>query len=232
LEALRDIKACLRQGHAFVEWYVEPDQNFNDIGPLQQFQEELAATAGSVMTNVLAPRWQRETDSLLFDRSRGASKDNDNKRKEVGSAIGPDTDDTVPTYVATAEEFFVLPYLGFIQNTLGRMRTIILGSLSLFVATTFAVSSYPFDPLPVLGGMFLAVFVIAGGTLIVVFAQMHRDATLSHITNTQPDQLDGQFWLHLLTFGLGPLVGLLTTLFPSITDFVSAWLQPGMQALK
>jgi hypothetical protein len=86
----------------------------------------------------------------------------------------------VPEHVLAAEEFFVLPYVGFIQNTLGRIRTIVLSSLFLFAATTLAVSSYPFDPLPVLGGIFLGVFVVAGGTMILVFTQMNRDATLLH----------------------------------------------------
>jgi hypothetical protein len=31
---------------------------------------------------------------------------------------------------------------------------------------------------------------------------------------------------------VGPLLGLLTTLFPSITDFVVSWLQPSTQAIK
>jgi hypothetical protein len=138
----------------------------------------------------------------------------------------------MPHYVIAAEEFFVLPYVGFIQNMMGRIRTIVLGSLCLFVAVTLAASSYPFDPLPVLGGIFLTLFVIAGGTSMIVLAQMHRDATLSYITNSAPGKLGSQFWIHLITFGIGPLVGLLTTLFPSITDFVSSWLQPSMQALQ
>ena len=107
-----------------------------------------------------------------------------------------------------------------------------MGSLFLFVAATFSASSYPFDPLPVLGGVFLPVFLITGGTVITVYAGMNRDATLSHITNTPPGELGGQFWLQLITFGIGPLVGLLTTLFPSITDFATSWLQPSVQALK
>ena len=113
-----------------------------------------------------------------------------------------------------------------------RVRTIVLGSLFLFVAVTFAASSYPFDPLPVLGATFLGVFVIAGGISMMVLAQMHRDATLSYITHTQPGELGPQFWIHLITFGVGPLIGLLTTLFPALTDFVSSWLQPNMQVLQ
>ncbi len=239
-KVLKKVVACLETGQCFAKWYVDPDNQFRNIEPLEKFQEELAATAGSVMTHLLLPAWQSETGARIFDDTPDSPKADDQEKgqKKGGQKEGADkidlpaAADNVAPHVRAAEEFFVLPYLGFIQNTLGRMRTIILGSLFLFVAATFAVSSYPFDPLPVLGGMFLAVFAIAGGTLIVVFAQMHRDTTLSHITKTEPGELGGQFWLHLLTFGVGPLLGLLTTLFPSITDFVSSWLQPSTQALQ
>lgn len=230
---LKEIQDCLGdkgKAKAFVKWYVQPRDAFEDIKPLREFQEEVARIAGSTMTNLLRPAWQLETESLLFDRTRPDKKPE--SKKEGGEPYSLAIPDSVPTYVLAAEEFFLLPYLGFIQNILGRLRTIVLGSLSLFVASTLAVSSYPFDPMPVLGGLFLAVFLVTGGTITLVFAGMHRDATLSHITNSQPGELDGHFWLQLITFGIGPLLGLLTTLFPSITDFVSSWMQPGMQALK
>jgi len=126
----------------------------------------------------------------------------------------------------------VLPYLGFIQNTIGRIRSIAMGILALFVAATLAVATYPFDPLPVIGGIFLVTFVLAGGAVVVVYAQIHRDATLSHVTNTTPGELGFDFWAKLVGFGIGPLAGLLSTLFPSITDFVVSWLQPGAQAIR
>jgi hypothetical protein len=68
--------------------------------------------------------------------------------------------------------------------------------------------------------------------MVLVYSQMSRDATLSHITNTNPGELGMEFWLRLVGFGVGSLIGLLTTLFPSITDFMFSWLQPGMQSLK
>ncbi|MFZ1052478.1 MAG: hypothetical protein WBP65_01620 [Candidatus Sulfotelmatobacter sp.] len=129
----------------------------------------------------------------LEERRNRRSHESDSKHREHGRQ---------QALVFAEEEFFVLPYLGPIQNTLGRMRTIIMGSLFLFVAATFSASSYPFDPLPVLGGIFLAVFLITGGTVITVYAGMNRDATLSHITNTRPGELGGQFWLQLITFGI------------------------------
>jgi hypothetical protein len=210
----------------FVDWYVElDDDHVETVEPLRKVQEEIASIAAFVLVNILLPSWHSETDSLIFDASRATSKEG-----ETGK--GPRISASVPPRILAAEEFVALPYVGFIQNILGRIRTIVLGILCLFIATTLAVSSYTFDPLPVLGGIFLTVFIIIGATLVVIYAGMHRDATLSYITDTSPGELGGEFWRQVLTFGVGPLLGLLTTLFPSITDFVVSWLQPSTQAIK
>jgi hypothetical protein len=210
----------------FVDWYMKlGDDPVETVEPLREVQEEMASIAGFVLVNILIPSWHNETDSLIFDPLR-------TRNKEEETDKGPRIASDIPHHVLAAEEFFVLPYLGFIQNILGRIRTIVLGILCLFIATTLAVSSYPFDPLPVLGGIFLALFVITGTTIVVIYAGMHRDATLSYITDTSPGELGGEFWRQVFTFGVGPLLGLLTTLFPSITDFVVSWLQPSTQAIK
>ena len=135
-------------------------------------------------------------------------------------------------YVRSAEEFVCLPYLGFVQNILGRMRSIVMSILFLFVATAIAISSYPFDPRQGLSGIILALFLVLGGTIFYVYAEMHRDATLSHVTNTTPGELGGDFWLKIVSFGIAPLLGLLTTIFPGIADFVFSWLQPGLESIK
>jgi hypothetical protein len=227
IELLEKITDCQnKQIKTLVDWYVglggEPITN---VEPLRDLQEEFASIAASVLRTVLIPSWRTETDSLLVDRSRPMNIETDNNR-------GPVIPANFPAHVLAAEEFFVLPYVGFIQNILGRMRAIVLGSLFLFIAATLGMSSYPFDPLPILGGIFLAVFIITGTTIIVIYAGMHRDATLSYITGTRPGELGFEFWRQLFTFGIGPLLGLLTTLFPSITDFVISWLQPSTQAIK
>jgi hypothetical protein len=45
-------------------------------------------------------------------------------------------------------------------------------------------------------------------------------------------ELGIEFWVHLVTFGIGPLLALLTTLFLELTSFVVSFVQPGMQAFK
>jgi hypothetical protein len=224
---LEQVAKCQKQGRAFAEWYVKlDDESVANLKEMHEFQEQVAATAGLVAKEILQPAWQHEKDSLIIRRDSATPKD-----EESGGAPSFETK-SIKAHVLAAEEFVVLPYLGFIQNILGRIRTMILGSLFLFVATTLAVASYPFDPLPRLGGAFLVFFVITGGAVVLVYAQMNRDTTLSYITNTSPGELGSRFWLQLVTFGIGPLLGLLTTLFPSITDFVTSWLQPNIQALK
>ncbi len=192
---------------------------------MRVYQAEMASIAGHGFGNdSVAGVARGKQESLIIDRKPKPKKEDEGFRsRELPKMQG---------HILAAEEFIVLQYLGFIRNILARIRTTILGSLCLFVATTLAMSSYPFDPLPVLGGIFLAVFAITGTTVVVIYAAMHRDATLSYVTDTSPGELGGEFWKQVLTFGVGPLIGLLTTLFPSITDFVVSWLQPSAQVIK
>ena len=108
----------------------------------------------------------------------------------------------------------------------------VFGMLALFISMALALSSYPFDPLPVLAGFLLTLFMGVGVVVAYVYAGLERDTTLSHLGNTTPGELGVHFWGQIFTFGVGPALALLTTLFPSLTDFLSTWLQPGSQALK
>jgi hypothetical protein len=224
--AIDQMTQCELQGRKFATWYVDlldddiqDPKKAHDITPLADFQRMLAATAGCVMKQVIVPAWQMESQSMIrcLDPS---GKSNG----ETAACLAP--------HIAAAEEFFVLPYLGFIQNTLGRVRTMAFSIVSLFVAATVGVSCYPFDPLPVIGAIFLILFAVTGATMIFAYAEMCRDTTLSHIANTNPGELGMEFWIKMAAFGLGPLLGLLTTLFPSMTDFIVSFLQPGAQAFK
>jgi len=190
---------------------------------LRTYQRVIANTAGRILSNIILPAWQREEQSLILELEA------DGKTEEKEESLPPLSADA---YVRAAEEFFVLPYLGFIQNILGAMRTVIIGVLLLFMATTLALSSYPFSPRPALGAIFLILFLMVGAVVVFVYTKMHRDATLSHITQTRPGELGFEFWSRIFSFGIGPLIGLLTTLFPSITDFVVSWLQPGTEMMK
>ncbi len=207
---------------AFAAWYAENWDNWKvrDVSALREFQKCVAETAGMLLSAVLLPEWRKETKSLLFGHP--AEKDGDGKKQAAEL-----TDD-----IRNAEELVCLVYLGFIQNVLGRMRTLVMQLLWLFVAGTISVATYPFDPRPALSGAMLVLFLVLGAVIVVVYSQMHRDATLSLVTNTEPGELGTEFWFKLIGFGAGPLLGLLATVFPELTGSVFSWLQPGLASIK
>ena len=104
--------------------------------------------------------------------------------------------------------------------------------MALLVAVTIATSTYPFDPRQALSMILIVLFIITVAVIVKVYAEMHRDATLSHVTNTKPGELGAEFWFKIIGFGFAPFIGLSTRIFPGITDFVFSWLQPGLSSLK
>jgi hypothetical protein len=138
----------------------------------------------------------------------------------------------LPEHIRNAEELVCVTYLGFAQNVLGRIRTMALGIVWLFVAITISVSTYPFDPRPTLNKTLVFLFLAVGAAVTFVYAEMSRDSTLSRVTNTTPGELGTEFWFRIIGFGVGPLIGLLAYIFPGITDFLFSWFQPSMTALQ
>jgi hypothetical protein len=223
-DCLKSIDASLVVGTTFGKWYSE---NYNDpkaagLDGFKYFQKQVAETTGVVLTQLLIPASRLEKRSLI---QVDPDDKGDDDRKQ-----GPKPSSN--ELIRNAEELVCLTYLGFAQNLLGRIRTIVLGGVYLFIAATIAVSSYSFDPRPLLSGVLLFVFVTFGAVIVFAYADMHRDATLSHVTNTNPGELGSEFWLKLLGYGAAPALGLITQIFPEWSSFLFSWLQPGLSSLK
>jgi hypothetical protein len=209
-------------GHSFTRWYLQnyTDENARDLSAFETFQEYIAEVCGSLFKNLLAPAWRAEGQSLVLVEADA---------KEASRQVAPLAKEEC---VRNAEEFVCLTYMGFVQNILGRLRTMAISIVALFVSCCIAISSYPFDPRQALSAVLIALFVISSAAIVFVYAGMHRDATLSHVTNTTPGELGSEFWMKLVVFVLPPLLGLLARVFPGMTDFLFAWLQPGLSSLK
>jgi hypothetical protein len=210
-------------GITFATWYsINYDKSLaGDLGSFSTFQQSISSASGTLLSKLLVPFWKREKDSLLaFEKDETA---------EAATCPLPPAPEK---HIQNAEEFVCLNYLAFIQNVLGRLRTMTLTIMLLLIVSTVATSTYPFDPQEALSAVFIVLFVLVGVVIVKVYADMHRDSTLSHVTNTKPGELGTEFWFKILGFGFAPLLGLLARLFPAITDFVFSWLQPGISSLK
>lgn len=200
------------------------NHTLENLTSFRKFQKIVAAASGTLLTKLLMPAWRKEKESLVVAPTRAIED-----KEEATLNKPPQARDA---HIRNAEEFVWLNYLGFIQNILGRLRTMAMTSVVLFLASTVAVSTYPFDPRQALSAVLIVLFVISGAAIVKVYADMHRDATLSHVTNTKPGELGSEFWFKIAGFGFAPLIGLLSRIFPSITDFVFSWLQPSISSLK
>ena len=229
-QAFAGVETCAKsvnlsraEGLRFAEWYsknyCKPDAA--DLQKFQDFQKQIAETTGVVLTELVVPATRVEKHSLI-------QIDPDDPRAEDRKGPPPSKNELV----RNAEELVCLTYLGYAQNLLGRVRTIVLGGVYLFIALSVAVSSYPFDPRTLLSGILLVLFVAFGGVVVFTYADMHRDATLSHVTNTKPGELGSEFWFKVIGYGAAPLLGLITQVFPEWSGFLFSWLQPGLSSLK
>ncbi len=221
-EAADAIDEAIGKARRFAGCYAEEYNNRNagNFRLLQDYQESAARTGGLLLAHFLLGEWRKEEQSLIAED--GTSKDDHETAPPLSKK----------PYVRNAEEFVCLCYLGFAQNVLGRIRTIVLAVLLLFVSATLAVSCYPFAPRQGLVGAMILLFLLLGGPIWYVYAQMHRDSTLSNLTNTKPGELGLDFWLKLAAYGAAPALSLLATVFPEITNFIFSWIQPGLQAFK
>jgi len=226
---IEQIQKTQRVRAEFADWYARhwDDWRARDLSKLEAFQASVAETCGMIFSDTLVSEWRTESESLILDASETKADGVAAKSEGTATAGSANTE-----YLRNAEELVCLVYLGFIQNILGRIRTLVMAMLWVFVAATVSVATYPFDPRPVLSGSLLVLFTVLGAVIVLVYAQMHRDATLSYVTNTNPGELGSEFWLKLLSFGAGPAVGLLAAVFPELPGSIFSWLQPGISSLK
>ena len=197
----------------------DAERTIQTVATIAGLQAVLASTCATAL-RYLNAAWDREANPVWRDQDEYGAKEDEQSRSELAPAT------------RFAEDFVCLFYFNFISSVFMRMRTLVWTVAGIFVFALLSFSSYPFEPRAsfhtVVTFLFLLVAVIIGW----VFAQMHRDPTLSRITKTTPGELGGDFWLRFATFAAAPLLSLLASQFPGLSGSLFSWLQPALQALK
>ena len=112
-----------------------------------------------MITQLLIPTWRGESKSLILNPGDGKPGDSDGKDKADPCAASVSS---LPRHIRNAEELVCLVYMAFIQNVLGRLRSLVMGIICMFIAIAVAIASYPFDPRPLLSGIVVILFAILG----------------------------------------------------------------------
>jgi hypothetical protein len=137
-----------------------------------------------------------------------------------------------PTYIRVAEEFLAIRYVSFIRAVLVNMRQLLQLITSVFVLTIVAWNSYPFQPRQWIDEAFTALFLLLGTGIVWIFAQMHRNAILSRITDTNANELGWDFYLRIATFGAVPVLTWLAYQFPEVGGSLFKLIQPSLDVIR
>jgi len=216
------VRTTLAKGHAFIEKRNEgKDFAMLNTPEAKATRIVFRDCAEIVIEELLQPEWREERCSLEVQEP-SAEGERSHERITLSGNMP----------VRAGEEFVCLTYVGYLQNLLGRMRTMVLSVIGLFAAIALSVGFYPFTPRPTISLSLLFLLLGIGTVVGMVFAGLDRDSTLSHITNTEPGSLGAHFWLRMLSFIGVPAMGLIVAQFPEITDFVFSWIEPTMSAMK
>jgi hypothetical protein len=192
---------------------------------LESFHAQLARTCASALI-YLSAKWNAERCADAAEL-----KVEQEKRSGAGDESKKTCEPIPCPLTACAERFVCLFFLAYILVILQRIQTLVLSTVGVFIFILMSVNSYPFEPHLRLRTLLIALFFLIIGAVGMVYAQMHRDATLSRITDTNPGELGLAFWLKMGTFILVPTLGLLAAQFPEINGFLFSWLEPAMQAV-
>lgn len=220
-ETLTSINDACEQGCAFVKKRSDnADLAMVNDPTAREIRKVFSQCTERILSDVIFPHWSSETRSLDLLESG----------EKVGvNAASPLSDDES---IRHAEEFVCLIYVGYLQNLLARMRTMVLAIVGVFAGLAFSLAFYPYTPRPTIAIALLLLLSVLGSVVAVVYAGLSRDTTLSHITNTEPGEIGMDFWLRFASFIGVPVLGLLVAEFPAITDFVTSWITPSLNAAK
>lgn len=174
-----------------------------------------------LIEDYLAPYWDKERTGFVDDESVQGEK-------EKPGTPQPGE----PSLTQSMEELIVLRYVALIRAVLINIRYLMLFVSTAFVLALIAWNSYPFQPHAFLDWCFTILLAILTLGFVWVFAQMHRNAILSRITNTNANELGWEFYLRLITFGAVPVLTWLAYQFPDIGGSLYRIIQPGLQVMK
>ena len=152
--------------------------------------------------------------------NRGSSCDSMNQK--------PDSADL--KYVL-AEDIVALPFYAYIRKVMLELRNILF-FLGVAVSLLFAaLHTYAFRADQAIDWWFFGLFAVMGFGIVVVIAQVERNALMSRLTDTTPGELGSNFYIQLLKYGTVPILTIFGSQIPFLSNVVLKWAQPALEAL-
>ena len=130
-----------------------------------------------------------------------------------------------------AEDIVALPFYAYIRKIICELRNILF-FLGVAISLLFAaLHTYSFRADQAIDWWFFGLFAFMGIGIVIVIAQMERNALLNRLSDGTPGELGANFYFQLLKYGAVPFVTIFGSQVPSISNLVLKWVQPALEAL-
>jgi hypothetical protein len=201
------------------------------------------ATVGQVtqnlldLLNILRALWRleptkAEVDATVADLSKAGPAD-----AEATMATSAKFRRTFTTpvrlWLRAAEEYVAVQVVEYIEWVTRHLRMLSLFLLLSLLLATALFSTYPFQPQALVRLVFFFLLLATVGSIVFVNAQMNRNDVLSRIAHTEPGKLtwDTTFVVNLITFGVVPLLAILSAALPGLRTALFSWADPLLKVL-
>ena len=216
-----EVKRDVEEASAKHDVMISIEDQADRVVAFSDYQDSVCKCATSVIRDILSEA-SRQKEPLATSL--------DVEAKEIEDVLKASA--AADSLEANAEEFVGLTYIYAIQHVLMDIRSHILAFTFGYFFLLLALNVYPVAPHHSIMIMLVLIFTGFVIAAVTIFSQMHRDAILSRTTSTEPGKLDIGFYEKLISVFSVPVIGLLASQFPEISNFLFSWLEPSLQTLK
>ncbi len=152
-------------------------------------------------------------------------------RRGTSGAKGDQEPQPADLKYVLAEDIVALPFYGYIREVMSQLQNILF-FLGIAISLLFAAfHTYAFRADQAIDWWFFGLFAFMGGGIVLVIAQMERNALLSRLSDGTPGELGSGFYVRLLKYGTVPFLTIFGSQVPSISNLLLKWVQPALEAL-
>jgi hypothetical protein len=157
------------------------------------------------------------------------------RRGSDGSEDDPSEDKKVPKpelrIFWLAEDLVALRYYMYIRYVVTELRSLLFCVVLAFTLLFLAFHTYTFRADQAIDWSFLVLFLTLGGGVTMVLYQMELDPILSHLGGGKPGEVGLSFYVDLLKYGALPVLTIISSQVPAVSNVLLKWVQPAVQSL-
>jgi hypothetical protein len=131
-----------------------------------------------------------------------------------------------------AEDLVAMRYYMYVRYVVTELRNLLFFVAMAFSLIFLAFHTYAFRADQAIDWSFLVLFLILGTGVVVVLYQMELDPILSHFGGKQPGEVGWSFYLNLLKYGAVPMLTIIGSQVPAVSNLLLRWVQPTLESLR